>query len=79
MPCLRQDIKANAWVPATAILLDLLLLGGFVWVKLSTDPFVIGVAFVTMIVIAVAERVSLQRTAKPEESGHEESHTHHHK
>lgn len=79
MPCLRQDIKANAWVPATAILLDLLLLGGFVWVKLSTDPFVIGVAFVTMIVIAVAERVFLKRTAKAEESGHEESHTHHHK
>lgn len=57
---LREDIDANAWAPATAILLDLLVLGGFLWVKLNTDPFVIGVAVVSMVLIAVAELVFLQ-------------------
>merc|ERR1712000_158396 len=57
---LRHDVKAKAWVPAVAILLDLLVLGGFVWVKLNSDPFVIGVAVVTIVVIAVAEQVYLK-------------------
>jgi hypothetical protein len=74
---LREDIKANRWVPATAILLDLLALGGFVWVKLNTDPFVIGVAVVTMIVIAVAEQIFLKRSAASEQPGNQESHHHH--
>jgi hypothetical protein len=49
---LREDIKTRAWGPATAIVLNLLVLGGFVWAKLNSDPFVIGVAVVTMVVIA---------------------------
>jgi amino acid transporter len=61
---LREDINANRWVPTTAIILDLLALGGFVWVKLNTDPFVIGVAVVTMIIIAVAEQIFLKRSAE---------------
>jgi amino acid transporter len=72
---LREDIKANVWVPTMAILLDLLALGGFVWVKLNSDPFVIGVAVVTMIVIAVAEQIFLK---KSQESAQKESHEHHH-
>ena len=40
------------WVPIVAILLDLLA-GGFVWIKLNSDPFVLGVAVVTIVVIAV--------------------------
>ena len=75
---LRRDIKANVWVPATAILLDLLALGGFVWVKLHTDPFVIGVAVVTMIAIAIAEQVFLKTTAGIEPPKGEHSHAHHH-
>ena len=71
----RKDIKSNIWVPATAILLDLLALGGFVWVKLNTDPFVIGVAVVTMVVIAVAEQIFLKRL--PESAQAEQSHAHH--
>ena len=72
---LRKDIKANIWVPATAILLDLLALGGFVWVKLNTDPFVIGVAVVTMVVIAVAEQIFLKRLPESAQAG--QSHAHH--
>ncbi|HCN73233.1 MAG TPA: amino acid permease, partial [Pusillimonas sp.] len=51
------------WVPATAIVLDLLALGGFIWVKLNTDPFVLGVAIIAMITIAITEQIFLKRTA----------------
>ncbi|QIM48909.1 APC family permease [Pusillimonas sp. DMV24BSW_D] len=60
---LREDIKAKAWVPAIAIILDLLALGGFVWVKLNTDSFVIAVAVVAMIAIAITEQIFLKRTS----------------
>ncbi|MDQ2075894.1 APC family permease [Marinimicrobium sp. ABcell2] len=75
---LREEVKARAWVPATAILLDLLALGGFVWVKLNSDPFVIGVAVAAMIIIAVVEYVFLKKSRQVEQSGREGSHTHHH-
>jgi len=75
---LREDINANAWVPVVAIMLDLLALGGFVWVKLNTDPFVIGVAVVAMIVIAVAEQIFLKRTSEARDAGGDESHEGHH-
>jgi amino acid transporter len=75
---LREDIEARAWVPATAIFLDLLALGGFVWVKLSTDPFVIGVAVVAMIVIAVAEQIFLKKSAGARQASQEESNEHQH-
>jgi hypothetical protein len=74
---LRKDIEARTWVPATAILLDVLALGGFVWVKLHSDPLVIGVAVVAMLVIAVAELIFLKRSAGTRKSGQENSHEHH--
>ena len=58
--------------------LDLLVLGGFVWVKLNTDPFVIGVAVVTMVVIAAAEQFFLKKVAATGHSGRSESHAHGH-
>lgn len=61
---LLHDVRATRWIPATAILLDLLVLGGFVWVKLNTDPFVIGVAVATMIVIALGEQFYLQSASR---------------
>ena len=75
---LREDVKASAWVPATAILLDLAVLGGFVWVKLNTDPFVIGVAVAAMIVIAITVQIFLKRSAAERHVGHDESESHDH-
>ncbi|MDR9497750.1 MAG: APC family permease [Hydrogenovibrio sp.] len=75
---LRKDIKANVWVPAMAIFLNLLALGGFVWVKLSSDPFVLTVAVVAMMVIAATEYVFLRRTEKADQSGKNVPHSHHH-
>lgn len=75
---LREEIKARAWVPATAIVLDLLALGGFVWVKLNSDPFVIGVAVVAMIAIAIGELIFLNKTAGSRQTDQEGSHANHH-
>lgn len=74
---LREDIKARAWVPASAIFLDLLVLGGFVWVKLNSDPFVIAVAVGAMIVIAIAEQIFMKRSAMARQTGQKESHEKH--
>ena len=61
---LREDIKAVRWVPVVAIVLDLLALGGFVWVKLNSDPFVLAVAVVAMIVTAIGEQIFLTSSAR---------------
>ena len=52
------------WVPVVAIILDISILSGFIWIKLNSDPFVIGVAIVTIIVIAVAEQIYLKSSAR---------------
>jgi hypothetical protein len=75
---LHQDVKARRCVPAVAIILDLMVLGGFIWVKLTTDPFVIGVAVATMIVIAITEQIFLKSSAGKEVVKSDESHEHHH-
>jgi hypothetical protein len=55
-----------------------MVLGGFVWVKLNSDPFVIGVAVITMIVIAVAEQIFLKSSARKRAIESDEAHSHHH-
>ncbi len=75
---LRKDIGATRWVPIMAIFLDLLVLGGFVWVKLNSDPLVIGVAVVTMILIAVGEQIFLSSRTGRKENQNEMAHEHHH-
>lgn len=71
---LREDVKARIWIPATAIVLDILALGGFVWVKLNSDPLVIGIAVATMVVIAIAEQIFLKRSAGKRETEQGDSH-----
>jgi len=76
---LKADVKAQAWVPLVAIVLDLLVLGGFIWVKLNTDPFVIGVAVVTMIVIGTAEQIFLKKSPESAQAEKKTADTHHHR
>ena len=52
---LREDLKANAVIPGISIALNLLVLAGFVWVKINSDPFVIIVSVLTMIAIITTE------------------------
>ncbi|NDP49334.1 MAG: APC family permease [Sulfuriferula multivorans] len=57
---LRQDIHANGLILVTAILLDLSVLGGFLWVKVMSDPLVVGVAITSMVIIAIVEIIFLR-------------------
>ena len=75
---LREDVKATIWVPSLAIILDLMVLGGFLWVKVGSDPFVIVIAVATMIVIAMGEQIFLKSSARKKAMGDEDSHAHRH-
>ena len=52
---LREELKANAVIPSISIFLNLVVLGGFVWVKINSDPFVIIVSILTMTAILITE------------------------
>jgi amino acid transporter len=41
---LRSDLGARGWVLLTAIILDAVVLGAFLWMKLESDPLVVAVA-----------------------------------
>jgi hypothetical protein len=52
---LRKDVDANRVIPVMAIVLDLIVLGGFLWVKIASDPLVLIVAAAVMAAILIAE------------------------
>lgn len=58
---LRQEVKANGGVLLTAIVLDLVVLGGFIWIKAGNDPLVLWVAAVGMMIILLGEYFFLRR------------------
>jgi amino acid transporter len=73
---LQQEVDIRRWIPVMAIILDLLALGGFVWVKLNSDPLVIGIAFITMLLIAIGEWFFLR--ARSGKNSEDETEGHHH-
>ncbi|MFH5802803.1 APC family permease [Alienimonas sp. DA493] len=58
---LRQEVGARAWIVGTAILLDLAILGAFLWTRAIEDPLVLGVAAVGIAVVFLGERMFLGR------------------
>ncbi|QFT86714.1 Inner membrane transport protein YbaT [Halomonas sp. THAF12] len=71
---LRHKVSARPAIPIIAILLDIVVLGGFVWVKATSDPLVLIVAAVVMGLILVGERLFLSKREPP--AGDDHSHTH---
>lgn len=57
---LRKEIHANLLILVTAILLDLLILTGFIYVKLMSDQLVVWVAIISMLIIAAVETIFLR-------------------
>lgn len=53
---LRKQVKANPIIIITAILLDFVVLGAFIWIKIQTDMLVIWVSVIGLIVIFAGER-----------------------
>lgn len=52
---LRKEVKANPMILVMAIVLDLIVLGGFLWVKIASDPLVLIVAVAVMAAILITE------------------------
>ena len=63
---LRNEVSANPVIPVIAIVLNLIILGGFFWVKITSDPLVLIVATTVMAAILITEYFFLR--ARPSES-----------
>ncbi|GAB4553596.1 MAG: APC family permease [Phycisphaerales bacterium] len=59
---LRSDLSARGWVLLTALMLDAIVLGAFIYLKITTDPLVVGVALGSMALIFGLEAVFIART-----------------
>lgn len=70
----REKVGANRWVPITAIVLDVVILGAFLWLKATTDMLVIWVAICGIAFIFAGERLFLTWNDK-DESEHDKEHS----
>ncbi|MBR9803544.1 APC family permease [bacterium] len=57
---LREKLDASQWIPITAIILDVVILAAFLWLKATTDTLVIWVALAGIVLIFVGERLFLR-------------------
>ena len=56
---LRKDVDANGVILISALLLDLIVLAAFVWVKANADIFVVIVAASGVALVFAAEKLFL--------------------
>lgn len=63
---LRKEVKANGVILITALVLDLIVLIAFLWIKLSSDILVLIVSAAIMLIVFVGEKWFLNRTDKSE-------------
>jgi amino acid transporter len=63
---LREEVEAKASIIIVAIILDTVVLGAFLWVKWTSDPLVIYVALISIVLIYFGEKWFLN--TKNEES-----------
>lgn len=57
---LRHDVNAKPTILITAIILDIIVLAAFLWVKWDSDPFVIWASLIGIALIAVGEILFLR-------------------
>ncbi len=67
---LRKEVNANAFILIMAIVLDIVVLGGFLVVKAATDMMIIYVSIAGMLLIFVAERMFLRSHTSKENHNH---------
>lgn len=58
---LRKEVKANGIIVLSALILDLIVLSAFLWIKSSSDILVLIVSASIMLVVFVGERWFLKR------------------
>jgi amino acid transporter len=68
---LRDEVGARSAFPIVAIILDLIVLSGFVWTKINNDLLVVGVAGVVMLAILIVEVLFLRHNPiEPKDHNH---------
>ena len=70
---LRKEVDANPVIPAMAIVLNLIVLGGFLWMKIASDPLVLIVAAAVMAAILITEFFFLRARPSGVQPEHEHS------
>lgn len=63
---LRNEVKANVLILVTAILLDVIVLGAFIWIKTHQDMFIIWTSIIGIIMIFGGEYFFLNSREKAE-------------
>lgn len=53
---LREEVGAKTWVLITAIILDVIILGAFLWVKVQSDVLVVWITLLGLVFIFGAEK-----------------------
>jgi len=54
---LRKDVQFNPIIPLIAIIMDVIILASFIYIKYLGDPFILWVAFSGIVLVIVAERL----------------------
>jgi len=67
---LRKELDANPVIPVLAIVLDLIVLSGFIWVKVASDPLILIVAAAVMAAILIMEFFFLRTRSSDEHAEH---------
>lgn len=57
---LREEVGATPYIVATALVVDMMVLGAFIWVKASSDVFIVVLTIVAMLLILAGEHVFLK-------------------
>lgn len=65
---LRKEINANVSIIIIAILFDLFVLGGFIWIKTSSDSFVVILSGIIMVLIFTGEKWFLKKDSSKKEN-----------
>jgi hypothetical protein len=58
---LREDVGAHAAILHTALLLDLMVLAAFIWVKLPSDPLVLWISLGGLLLVFAGEKIFLHQ------------------
>jgi hypothetical protein len=70
---LRTEVDANPVIPVMAIVLDLIVFSGFIWVKVASDPLILIVAAAVMAAILITEFFFLR--TRPDDEHVEHAHS----
>ena len=74
---LHKQIEANRGIVLTAIIMDAVVLGAFLWIKASSDMLVIWASLIGFVLIFVGERVFLRHSSDNDAHPQTMDHTEH--